>query len=129
MIDSSPATSEPSHPKTALKAFTGLTAVQFLQLFSGLVTGPLIARALGAEGRGLLASIAVPLGLAPYVLQLGIAPFAVGAVTRGIPANRVFGSIGLLMVAVSLPVAGCAPLIATALSNGHPTVHRFIEIG
>src|SRR5690349_16772865 len=83
-----------------LKAFTGLTAVQVLQLLAGFVTGPLLARALGAEGRGLLAAIAVPLGIAPFVAQIGLGAFAVNRVAKGIPPRRVFGSLAIPLIVI-----------------------------
>src|SRR3712207_7991140 len=46
-------------------SMTRLAGVQFFAAVTALVTGPLQARALGPEGRGELAAIAVLLTLAP----------------------------------------------------------------
>jgi O-antigen/teichoic acid export membrane protein len=112
-----------------LKAFTGLTAVQVVQLFAGLITGPLLARALGADGRGLLAAIAVPLGVAPFVAQLGLGAFAVNRIAKGVAPGRVFGSIAVPLLVVGGAVAVSAPWLASLLSEGREPVDEFLTIG
>lgn len=116
-------------PRRHLKAFTGLTAVQVLQLLAGLVTGPLLARALGAEGRGLLAAIAVPLGIAPFVAQLGLGSFAVNRVAKGVHPGRVFGSLAVPLIAVGVVVALASPWLANVISEGREPVDRYLTIG
>ena len=113
----------------SLKAFTGLTGVQVLQLLAGFITGPLIARALGAEGRGLLAAIVVPLGIAPFVAQLGLSAFAVNRVAKGVAPGRVFGSIALPLLVVATLVAFASPWLAGLLSEGREPVDRYLTIG
>src|SRR4051794_37698844 len=53
-----------------------LSITNALPLAVGLITGPLQARALGASGRGDLAAILVPVGLAPLLLSLGLGQYA-----------------------------------------------------
>lgn len=53
-----------------------ITAARFAILGSGLVTAPLVARAVGPEGRGLTASALATLAILPFVLGVGL-PMAV----------------------------------------------------
>jgi O-antigen/teichoic acid export membrane protein len=116
-------------PRRALKAFAGLTAVQFFQLATGLVTGPLLARSLGADGRGVLAAIAVPIGVIPFLAQLGLGAFAVNAAAKGASPSRVFGSLAVPLLLLGGLIAACAPLIASAFSEGRPIIDHYLGIG
>src|SRR4051812_20788729 len=111
-----------------VRAFTSLTAVQFLQLASGMVTGPLLARALGAEGRGTLAAIAIPIGLVPFVAQLGTGAFAVNRVAQGDRPSRVFGSLALPLLVIGGVIALCSSVIAGGLANGRGGVEHYLTI-
>ena len=53
----------PVPARRELGGYVSLAGVQVFQLLAGLITAPLLAHALGAEGRGLLATVAVPLGV------------------------------------------------------------------
>jgi O-antigen/teichoic acid export membrane protein len=117
------------HRQRQVRAFTSLTAVQFLQLASGMVTGPLLARALGAEGRGTLAAIAIPIGLAPFVAQLGTGAFAVNRVAQGDRPSRVYGSLALPLLVIGAAVALCSPLIAAPLAQGRGVVEHYLTLG
>ena len=112
-----------------LKAFTGLTGAQIFQLAASLVTAPLMARALGAEGRGLLAAIAVPLGVAPFLLQFGLGAFAINRAAQGMSPRLVFGSMGLPTLALGGLTVLLAPTIAGVLSEGREPVQAFLVIG
>jgi O-antigen/teichoic acid export membrane protein len=115
--------------RRALKAFTGLTGVQIFQVAASLITAPLIARALGAEGRGLLAAVAVPLGVAPFLLQFGLGAFAINRTARGVPIRVVFGSLALPTLLLGALAAIAAPFIAGVLSDGREPVDHFLIIG
>lgn len=111
------------------QAFTGLTGVQVFQLAVGLVTAPLVARALGAEGRGLLAAVAVPLAVAPTILQLGRGGFAINRAAQGMRPSVLFGSLAIPSVVVGGLVASLSPMIADLLSKGREPVDEFLTIG
>jgi O-antigen/teichoic acid export membrane protein len=115
--------------RLSVKAFTGLTGVQVLQLLFGFATGPLIARALGAEGRGVLAAIVVPLGVLPFVAQLGLGSFAVNRVAKGVNPARVVGSLGVPLLVVGAVIALTSPLLAGAISEGREPVEQYLTIG
>jgi O-antigen/teichoic acid export membrane protein len=116
-------------PRRSLNAFAGLTAVQVLQLATGLVTGPLLARSLGADGRGLLAAIAIPIGVLPFVAQLGLGSFAVNAAAKGRSPASVFGSLAVPLAIVGAAIAAASPLIAGGLSNGRAVVDQYLTLG
>jgi O-antigen/teichoic acid export membrane protein len=119
----------PASGPSQLRAFTGLTAVQVLQLLAGFVTGPLIARALGADGRGLLAAIAVPLAIVPLVGQVGLGAFAVNRVAQGGQPGRVFGSLAVPLLFVGGLITVSAPWLADTLSEGREPVDKYLTIG
>jgi O-antigen/teichoic acid export membrane protein len=112
-----------------IAGFTGLAGVQVFQLVAGLVTAPLVARALGAEGRGLLAAVAVPLGIGAQVLDLGLPLFAINQAAKGVRPRLLFGSLALPTLAVSGVVALLAAPIANAISQGHQPVDHYLTIG
>jgi O-antigen/teichoic acid export membrane protein len=106
-----------------------LTVANALAAAAGLITGPLLARALGASGRGDLAAILVPLSLAPSVLSLGIPAFAYRDLPRGGAIDEILGSLGLPLVAIgALSAVGAIP-VADALAGGRETVRLFLIIG
>jgi O-antigen/teichoic acid export membrane protein len=106
-----------------------LTAANVLGAATGFITGPLLARALGASGRGDLAAVTVPLQLVPPLLGLGIAGFAFLALPRGRAVDEVIGSLGLPLLLIGLfTVAGAIP-IADALAGGRHTVRAFLITG
>jgi O-antigen/teichoic acid export membrane protein len=106
-----------------------LTIVNVLGAASGFVTGPLLARSLGASGRGDLAAILVPLSLAPSVLGFGIPAFAYRELPRARSLREVIGSLGLPLVVIGTIAAACAVPIADALAGGRDTVRLFLVIG
>jgi O-antigen/teichoic acid export membrane protein len=106
----------------------GLTAANALNTALTFITAPLLARALGASGRGDLAAILVPLSLIPIVLSLGIPRFANRVVPRGTAVNEVIGSLGIpLLIAGALAAALAVPA-ADLLSGGRPTVRFYLII-
>ncbi|MDA0163866.1 oligosaccharide flippase family protein [Solirubrobacter ginsenosidimutans] len=106
-----------------LSAVVGrLAVVNILTAATGFLTGPLLARALGPQGRGDLAAILVPLGLAPVLLSLALPYYANRETARGRPVNEVLGSVGAVMLVLGLIGAAFAVPAATALAEGRETV-------
>lgn len=114
---------------TSVRATRGLTAVSVIGLLSGLVTGPLLAHALGATGRGLLASVLVPLGVAPFVAQLGLGAFAVRAAAHGVSVSRLVGSLAVPLLLVGGAVALAADPLARALLPDDDDARLWLRIG
>lgn len=120
----------PAHRKSrALRVYSGLTLVSVATSAVGFITAPLIARALGPDGRGLLAAIMVPLGLAPWIFQFGTGLFAIKEAARAGQANALFGSIGALNIAFGLLGAAGGLWMAGVLADGRPVVEHYLVIG
>lgn len=95
----------------------------------GFITGPLLARELGASGRGDLAAVVVPFTLASAILGLGISGYAFRELPRGRPVGEVIGSLGLpLLILGAFAVAAAVPM-ADALAGGRGTVRTFLIVG
>lgn len=124
-----PSVGEPESAASSARAARGLTAVSMISLLAGLVTGPLLAHALGATGRGLLASVMVPLGVAPIVAQLGLGLFAVRATARGIPVGRLFGTLAVPLLLVGGVVALAAAPLSRALLPEDEGARLCLQIG
>ena len=119
----------PTPSRRELGGYVSLAGVQVFQLIAGLITAPLLAHALGADGRGLLAAVAVPLGVSGYILQLGLGQFAVNRVAQGTRVNVIFGSLAVPLIVVGGLVGAVSPEIAHVLSGGREPVERYLTIG
>ena len=106
----------------------GLTGINALGAAAGLITGPILARALGADGRGDLAAILVPFALAPYILSVGIPAYAQRELPRGRPVNEVVGSLAVPLVLLGLLGALAGVPIADALAEGRSTVRLLLLV-
>jgi O-antigen/teichoic acid export membrane protein len=118
-----------SQSTRARRGLAWLTLVQVATVSVALVTSPIMARALGPHGRGLVAAVMVPIGLLPYIGQLGIGAFVVNSAARGIPPRLLVGSLGLPLLAVGSLIAAASPLLASALAGRHPLVLPYLTIG
>jgi O-antigen/teichoic acid export membrane protein len=107
----------------------GLTAVNVVGAASGLISGPLLARALGVSGRGDLAAITVPFAFIPGVLGLGLPAYAYRALPRGAAPDEVLGSLGLPLILLGLLSVAAAVPIADGLAGGRPAVRTFLIVG
>jgi O-antigen/teichoic acid export membrane protein len=94
-----------------------------------LLTAPLQARVLGPAGRGELAAILVPLGLAPIVLSLGLGTYAFRATAVGARVGTLIGTIGTLLVLLGVLGAAAGTLVAEFVGNGRPVVETWVMVG
>ena len=106
-----------------------LTGVNVVGAAMGFITGPLLARALGATGRGDLAAVLVPFSLAPAILGLGVAGFAYRELPRGRPFPEVLGSLGLPLVVLGCVAIAIAVPVSDALAGGREVVRTYLVIG
>ena len=106
-----------------------LTVANALAAATGFITGPLLARALGASGRGNLQAIIVPLSVAPFVLSLGITAFVYRTLPRGRPVEEVIPSLGVPLLLLGLIAAAAGVPVADALVGGREPMHTFLIIG
>ena len=111
------------------KVAGGLTAVTVMTMLSGLVTGPLLAHALGATGRGLLASVLVPLGVAPFIAQLGLGLWAVRAAARDVPVERIVGTLAIPLLIIGGLVAFASEPLAEAVLPEDESAQMCLRIG
>lgn len=109
-------------------AVARLSGASGLLVLMSIVTGPVLARALGPEGRGELSAILAIFAFAPLVLDFGLGDFvarerAVGtrpaAVTTAMLLAMGFSVIG---IALAIPVA-------ELVGQGRPVVEQFVRIG
>jgi O-antigen/teichoic acid export membrane protein len=92
----------------------------------GLLTGPILARALGPAGRGTLAAILVPLFIASWVAALGLPAFARRAAAREGRPRTLVATLGVIAVASGLIAFLAAPTIASTLAEGRDVVHDLL---
>lgn len=107
----------------------GLTAVTVVTLLSSVVSGPLLAHALGATGRGLLASVLVPLGVMPFIAQLGLGAWAVRAAARRVPVGRVAGTAAVPLLVAGVVVALASGPLSAALLPEDESARLCLHIG
>lgn len=106
-----------------------LTFANSVLIVSGLVTGPIVARALGAEGRGELAAIVAVLTLAPLVLDLGLPSWLARERARGKSRAELLGAaLPLAALGSIIGMASALPL-SHVLGNDRPAVEAFIRVG
>jgi len=97
---------------------------------AGIVTGPLQARALGAEGRGELAAILVPLTLAPLLLSLALGTYAARESASGRrPVKELVGSVSAPLLVMTIVGMAAGFPIARLLANGNDTVQTYLTVG
>ena len=125
-----PACTRPAPNRASLASATAwLSAANILVAVTALATGPLQARALGVEGRGLLAAIIVPLTFAAQLIPLGLHEFATRLIGRGQPVGVVFGSLAPPIVLTGAIGAVLLVPLSGVLAGGHAVVREFLLIG
>jgi len=110
-------------------AVSQLTVVNVVVMLCAIVTGPVTARTLGADGRGELAAILAVLTVGPWLLDLGLGQWLARERARGADRGGLLGA--------ALPVALCFSLIsvvaaiplANLIGDGRSVIVTFLEIG
>jgi O-antigen/teichoic acid export membrane protein len=95
----------------------------------GVLTGPILARALGPTGRGTLAAIVVPLTVGAWVASLGMPEFALRSAARegrALTLSVTLGAISLVVGVIMLPLA---PSLASAFAEDREVVHTYLMVG
>jgi O-antigen/teichoic acid export membrane protein len=111
------------------RAATLLAGANAVAILSGFVTAPLVARALGPEGRGLVAAILVPLSLITQLSQFSLGDYAGQKVARGIKVATAFASLVPLSVGCGLVGWLVLVLLSGTLAGSHHAVVQFLVIG
>lgn len=120
---------EPRARPALLEVVGRLAAVNGLVLLLAFVSGPILARALGPEGRGNLAAILLPVTLAPVVFSLGLGTFVTRETARGKPLSVLMGSVGPLLLGLGILAALLGPVVATLFAGGREVVHTYVLVG
>ncbi len=125
--DGTPAAGTPSAATTSRRVGIA-TVANLMPLFASLVTAPILARALGVDGRGMLAAATAPLLLATAALTLGMPEAVTYFVAKRIRRGRTL-LIGVVAVSIIGPIGSVAIWFASpALAPGHPSVQHLIGI-
>lgn len=97
-----------------------------------LLTGPVLSRALGDDGRGTLAAVLVPTQLFAWAIVLGV-PYASAMLVRRVERSTLLDGAWGIAILVGTPVSALLYLTAPALLAGHPLAavdwYRFGLIG
>jgi O-antigen/teichoic acid export membrane protein len=110
-------------------AVARLTRVNALIVLAGLITGPIVARALGVDGRGDLAAITAVLTVGPWVLDLGLSSWLARERARGVGREELLGAALPVAFACSLIGVVAAIPLSQALGQGRPVVTAFLQVG
>lgn len=116
-------------PGTLVGTVRRLTLVNGLVTAIGLVTGPLLARALGPGGRGDLAAIMVPLTFLAHSGDFGLATYATIEAARGRPVARLLGTLGPALVIVGVVAAIALVPLVGLLAGGRTIVRAWLLVG
>jgi O-antigen/teichoic acid export membrane protein len=131
--DAEAAARAPAAPAPGEASLSGivarLTSVNVFVLALGLLTAPLMARALGPEGRGAYAAVLAPLALAPSILTFGLPVFAAREAADKVSPGRILGSIAPFMAVVSIVCVCAAPWISDHFGQGRSEVRDPLLIG
>ena len=129
-VGEDPAASHGARPRRRLSGVVGrLTATNVVVLVAGLITAPLQARALGPDGRGLLAAIMVPVTIAPWAAGLGLGVFTMREAARGRSTGELVGTFGTASLLIGFVVVALAVPVASFFADGRETVFVFLVIG
>lgn len=129
MTEVTPEQPEQRSRPALLEVVGRLAAVNGLVLLLAFVTGPILARALGPDGRGNLAAILLPVTLAPVVFSLGLGTFVIRETARKRPLPVLLGSIGPMLLALGIVAALLGPTIAGLFAGGRDVVHTYVLVG
>lgn len=86
--------------------------------FVGFVTGPIVARTLGPDGRGEIAAVLTPVLVLTWLLSVGV-PMAAAYHVDYITEGRLLRTAALFGVLLGLPVCGVLWLLAPTYLDGY----------
>lgn len=116
------------HGESLTRAATRLSVAQIVAYSAGFITGPLLARALGATGRGHLAAIIVPITMLGWLAGLGLGSWVTVETSRERDLGAVLGTTGVLSIGLGFGAAIAAIPVAIALADGNRTVLIFMMV-
>ncbi len=113
-------TTATSRPPT-LGRLLGPGAVETAIFALSLLTGPVVSRALGEDGRGSLAAVLVPTQLVGWVLLLGV-PYGSSMLIRRADRQALLDGAWRVALLIATPICAVLWLLAPSLLGGHPTL-------
>lgn len=105
-----------------------LAGANGLLVIVALVTGPLLARMLGPDGRGELSAVITVFVLAPLVLDFGLGDFVTRERARGASPGKVVGTAVPMALCFSLVGVALALPVAELIGQDRPVVEQFVRI-
>lgn len=127
-----PVVTEPAHKPARPRlssVVSRLAAANLAMAAVTVLTAPLQARVLGPAGRGELAAILVPLGLAPVILSIGLGTYAFRNAALGARVGTLVGTLGSLLLLLGVLGAALGPLVGEFVANGRPVVETWVIFG
>lgn len=106
-----------------------LWGVNVVLVLLSFASGPILARALGADGRGQLAAILVPLTIGPWLLDLGMGAYVARQSARHTHLGVILGSMAPISLVAPMVVVLLSADIANEIGQGRPVVERSLRIG
>ncbi|MGI9119198.1 MAG: lipopolysaccharide biosynthesis protein [Acidimicrobiales bacterium] len=104
---------------TRFRKEAALSSVIGVVVFSlSLLTAPILARALGPEGRGDLAAVLMPAIVLSWLLSLGV-PSAAAYFVDEVPERQLLSTVALLGLALGGPVCAGLWFLLPAFLDGH----------
>lgn len=97
------------------------TAANVVMLLLGLLTGPVIARVLGPEGRGDIAAVIAPATILTWLLSFGL-PTAVAYYVDPVPEGKLLGTTAAFGLVVGGPICAALWFICPTYLDGYSTV-------
>lgn len=110
-------------------AVTRLTLVHTIVLLAAVVSSPVLARTLGADGRGELAAILAVVTAIPWLLDLGLAVWVARERALGRSRADVLGAALPVALACSLLGVAAAIPLSHALGADRHVVEVFLQLG
>lgn len=97
-----------------------VTSVISVAIYStGIVTGPLLARALGPSGRGDYAAVVAPATVVVWLIAFGM-PTSAAYHSDRIPEAKVLSSVTMFGIVIGLPAGAALWVLAPRYFAGHP---------
>lgn len=97
------------------------TAANVVMLLLGFLTGPVIARVLGPEGRGDIAAVIAPATILTWLLSCGL-PTAVAYYVDPVPEGTLLGTTAAFGLVVGGPICAVLWFLCPAYLDGYSSV-------
>ncbi|SEM83578.1 teichoic acid transporter [Cryobacterium sp. TMT1-3] len=124
-----PATTRPAATNSVSRNMTIALIGNAFPPLVALFSGPILAQALGVDGRGAVAAATAPLALVVTVATFGVPEAVTWAIARNPALARNASNRGMLIIVVAgLLAMGAVALSAAWLSGGDPTVQQLILV-